>query len=94
MMLHKHKTWRSKKYLAWVRTLPCAMTGRQPAGQVHHLIGIGHMGGMGTKAPDWAVMPLTAEAHAEMHRDINLWSDQFEYICRTLGRAIDEGVLK
>jgi hypothetical protein len=49
---------------------------------------------MGTKAPDWAVMPVCRRHHDELHRDPNLWPDQWEYIARTLGRALDEGVLK
>ena len=92
-MIPKNKAWRSPKYLAWVRTLPCCICGR-PAGEAHHIKGIGHMSGIGIKASDAMTMPLCREHHSEMHQDMNMQPDQFEYICRTLGRAIDEGVLK
>lgn len=86
------KRWRSKKYLDWVRQQPCVLTG-MPADDAHHIIGIGGMSGMGLKAPDWAVMPVTRESHARFHNEPDLWPDQWEYIARTLGKAIEEGVL-
>ena len=92
-MIPKNKAWRSRQYLAWVRNLPCCVCGR-PADEAHHVTGVGHMGGTGTKAPDWAVMPICRKHHDELHRDPNLWPDQWEMIVRTIGTAIDEGVLK
>lgn len=87
----KRKAWRSRRYREWVRSQPCCMCGA-PAEDAHHLIGLGKMGGMGTKAPDWALMPMCRNHHNEVHRDPNLWIDQWEWVSRTLGRAIDEGV--
>jgi hypothetical protein len=84
--------WRSPRYLAWVKTQPCVLTGA-PADDAHHIIGLGHLGGMGTKAPDWAVMPVTREAHEEIHRNPDCWPHQWEWVARTLGKAIEEGVL-
>ena len=84
--------WRCRGYLDFVRTLPCVLSG-QPADCAHHLIGLGGLGGMGVKAPDWAVMPLTHEAHHQLHQTPDLWPQQWEWIARTLGAAIDEGVI-
>ena len=94
-MIEKPTRWESEKYLKFVRGLDCAWCG-SPADHAHHLIGVGNMGGMGTKAPDWASMPLCAYCHNMMHRGVDqaLLEGQWELIVRTLGRAIDEGVLK
>lgn len=92
MNYQKSQRWECNPYLAWVKTLPCCLTGA-PSDDAHHIIGIGHLGGMGNKAPDWAVMPVTRIAHNEMHDCPELWPDQWEYIARTIGRAIEEGVL-
>ena len=92
MMNFKQKKWRSKKYLDFVRSLPCAMCGR-PADDPHHLIGVGGMGGTGTTAPDWTAIPLCRGDHGMMHSNPELWPDQWEHIARTLGKAIDAGVL-
>lgn len=90
----KTPRYKNPAYLAWVKSLPCAMTGQEPAGDPHHLIGIGGMSGTGLTAPDWAAMPLTREAHDRMHREPELWHGQWEMIARTLGKAIDEGKLR
>ena len=84
--------WRSKKYLAWVRQQPCIRCGAEA--EPHHLKGIGNMGGVGQKAPDWATMPLCRRCHDDMHRDSSGWEYQWEMIVRTVGNAISEGVLK
>lgn len=91
--MQKQKAWRSKRYLQWVRSLPCCMCGA-PAEDAHHLIGVGGMGGMGTKAPDSMSMPVCRRHHDEIHRDPNLWPDQFEWALKTVNRALAEGVLK
>jgi len=83
----KIKPWRSNKYLAWVKTLPCFVCGSD-GGDSHHLIGIGCMGGVGTTAPDSMTIPMCRGCHTEMHRDSSLHQYQWEEICRTLGRAI------
>lgn len=83
-------TWRNAAYLSWVRSLQCCMTGVEPAGDAHHGIGL-KMSGMGMKAPDWTAMPLTRIQHTYMHNSPDLWPDQWEYIARTLGRAIEDG---
>ncbi len=83
--------WRSKKYLDWIRQQPCWYCGR-PA-RPHHIKGVGHMSGVGLKAPDFTAMPLCDPCHEVMQREPTLWPDQWEIIVRTLGRAIDEGIL-
>jgi len=67
----KVKQFRSKKYLVWVKSLPCSICGA-PADDAHHLIGVGNMGGMGTKASDVLVMPLCRGCHTELHREPDL----------------------
>ena len=86
-------TYRSKSYLKWVRSQDCALCGAPGPSDAHHLIGIGGMGGMGTKAPDSAVMPLCRGCHSRIHRMPELWPKQWEYIARTLIKAIEEGVI-
>jgi len=88
----KQKTFRSRKYLAWVRSLDCCRC-QAPADHAHHLIGVGNMGGMGTKAPDDACMPVCAGCHREIHETPDLWPHQWEWLSRTLLKARQEGVL-
>lgn len=87
------KAWRSRKYLDWVKTLPCVRC-FAPADDPHHLIGVGGMGGTGTKAPDSMVMPVCRGCHTFIHSTPEIWSEQWEWIAKTLKRAIDEGVFK
>jgi hypothetical protein len=92
-MLAKPTRWRSPKFLKWVRTLPCSYCGRQ-SDHAHHIIGRGQLGGMGTKAPDWACCGLCAECHRRLHDGSReLLDQQWEWIARTLGKAIDEKIL-
>lgn len=84
--------WSSPKYEKFVRSLPCCMCGDESA-TVHHLKGVGHMSGVGAKAPSYASMPLCKKCHDIMHRNPGLWGMQWEFIARTIGRAIEEGVL-
>jgi len=92
-MFPKTKRWTSEKYLAWIRKQPCIICGI-PGAEPHHLKGAGGMSGTGMKAPDWATMPLCHPCHRMMHEVPAVWPDQWEYIARTLGRAINEGQLK
>jgi len=91
-IMQKVKAFRSAKYLAWVKTLPCCSCGA-PADDAHHLIGVGNMGGMGMKAPDSMTMPVCRACHGDIHRLPILQSDQWEWIARTLAKAFDEGIL-
>ena len=86
----KEKRWQSKRYIDWIKKQTCAVCGA-PA-EPHHIKGIGHMSGTALKAPDWAVSPLCHPCHDSMHHRPS--SEQWEIIARTLGKAIQEGVLK
>lgn len=88
----KPTTWRSKKYIAWVKEQPCVSCGA-PADDPHHLTGLGGMGGMGTTAPDWTAMPMCRPCHTDIHNTPKMWPMQWEWISRTLGQAVDDGFL-
>lgn len=63
-MFNKQNNWRNKKYTDWVKQQPSVISGL-PADDPHHLMGNGLTGG--TKAPDWAVIPLTRAEHTRLH---------------------------
>jgi len=89
----KIKPWESEYFKKWVKTLPCCNCGCSGV-DPHHLVGVGNMGGMGMKAPDWALMPLCRACHTTLHGCPEMWCDQWRWIVKTLGQAITEGVLK
>lgn len=92
-MVQKVKAFRSKKYLAWVKTLPCVDCGA-PADDPHHAIGIGlGVSGMGMTAPDSLAMPMCRGCHTRMHNDPKMWEMQLLWIVKTLMAAMDEGIL-
>lgn len=93
----KQKTPKSPKYLKYVRTLPCVVTGKSPV-EAHHLIGH-HEGGMGMKSSDYYAIPLSPEIHRELHdHGWRTWEDrygsQWRYVAATLQQAIMENVIK
>ena len=51
---------RDEMYRAWVRSLPCAICGLEPAGEAAHT---GDDGGMQQKASDYSCIPLCAVCH-------------------------------
>jgi 5-methylcytosine-specific restriction endonuclease McrA len=81
----KQKPFRSKKYLKWVKTLPCCICGLDGC-DPHHAIGM-KLGGMGTKAPDDMVMPLCRKCHSDMHNKPQLWYLQKGFIIGTKKKA-------
>jgi hypothetical protein len=83
---------RSKKYLAFVRTLPCCHC-ENPETVPHHIIAVDSMGRMGGKASDLSVMPMCVKYHSELHRDTKDWP-QTRYILETLEEAYQQGILK
>lgn len=93
----KSKPYRNKKYLAYVRDLPCVVTGVVGC-DAHHLIGHGQ-GGMGTKASDLYAFPLTREQHTLLHHmGWKAWEaihgEQWRFVAQTLEQAARDGVLK
>ncbi|BDH46418.1 hypothetical protein TUM12370_24620 [Salmonella enterica subsp. enterica serovar Choleraesuis] len=91
----RRRRWDSAKYLQWVKTQPCVVTGK-PADDAHHLIGHGQ-GGMGTKAHDLFTFPLSRGEHTALHNDPVEWErqngTQLEWVLRTQDRALALGVL-
>ena len=94
-MMQKIKPYRNKKYIDWVKSLPCCITG-MPADDAHHLIGYG-LGGMGTTASDCFTIPLTRYMHTQLHLDSRAWEDihgsQVDYCIETLHRAMEEKII-
>lgn len=92
----KLTAYRNKKYLKWVSEQPCVLPGCQRPGpsDPHHIKGVGHMSGAGMKAPDTFVMPLCHTHHIAMGNKPEMWPDQWEYVARTLHRAVAEGFYK
>ncbi|WP_027697226.1 DUF968 domain-containing protein [Vibrio litoralis] len=96
----KQLTWRSEKYLKFVRSLPCCATGRVGSDSdpvvAHHLIGHGE-GKMGGKAHDFFVMPMLASVHQEFHHDPKAWEakhgSQLFFVKQTLKKALDVGAI-
>lgn len=91
------KTIRSRKYLNYVKSLPCVITGA-PADDPHHLIGHGQ-GGMATKACDLFAFPLTREQHTNLHNiGWRAWEvahgSQWRFVAQTLEQAVKDGVIK
>jgi len=93
----KQKAFRSKRYLSYIRSLPCVVTGMEGC-DAHHIVGVGQ-GGMGTKAPDLFTFPLTREQHTNLHNMgwkswEEMYGEQWKFVCLTLAQAVQDGVLK
>jgi hypothetical protein len=56
------KPARNWKYRAWIRSLPCAVCGLEPAGEAAHT---GSDGGMSQKASDYSCVPLCSDCHTQ-----------------------------
>lgn len=86
----------SRSYMDYVKTLRCVSC-RAPADDPHHPHGAGFKG-MGTKVPDYWVIPICRPCHDELHRDVQAWEDvngsQFEHALMTLTQAVREGRMK
>ena len=66
MIYPKPQTYRSKKYLDFIRSHPCYVCGRQDETVVAHHEAFGNKG-VGMKAPDTYTIPLCVECHSERH---------------------------
>lgn len=86
----------SRAYMDWVKTLKCVGCGR-PADDPHHPYGVGFRG-MGSKVPDYWVIPLCRNCHDALHHDPQKWEDvnneQIRHALMTLTQAIHEGRLR
>lgn len=85
-ILTKKKPWRSPRYLAWVRSQPCASCGR-PATDAHHENEPGY-GTMGGRAGDERVVPVCRECHTKRHNTgRSYWRIDIEALIARLNRA-------
>lgn len=92
MGVFKHKPWRSKRYLTWIRTLPCACCGATPS-DAHHIIGYG--GTMGGKPSDLFCMPLCRIHHQMVHENRSQFLiAQVKWLMQTLDLAMEIGKLE
>lgn len=53
---------RNWKYRQWIRSLPCAACGIEPAGEAAHT---GSDGGMSQKSSDYSCVPLCSDCHTQ-----------------------------
>lgn len=90
-MIPKTKPIRLPAYKKWIKTLPCVICGA-PADDPHHLKGVGHLSGGGLTAPDTYLMPTCRGCHNSIHATPEYWSQQWEWVARTLSKAIADGV--
>lgn len=93
------KPFRSKKYMDYVRDLPCAVTGQDHIqSDPHHLWGYG-LSGMGQKPSDFFIMPLKHEIHQQLHLNGKEWLHdmygvyQIDCVVETLRTALKDGVI-
>lgn len=68
MRLVTPKTPRSAAYLAFVRGMPCAVTGVEHGVIAHHVRMHPHGGGLSLKPSDYRVVPLNQMRHLELHQ--------------------------
>jgi len=102
MNLQKQPRWENKDYIKWVCTQDCVVCGepgyRNNQIVPHHIKGIGHLSGAGLKAGDNWAMPMHKFCHDGWHGDCHINQDilenQWEWVARTLAKAVEEGVLK
>lgn len=92
----KRQRWECAAYLAFVRQLPCVVTGQREGVEAHHVVGHG-MSVMGSKAHDLMVFPLAHQPHMELHRiGWKSWEaqhgSQLQYVINTLELACSLGV--
>lgn len=75
MEFKKYKPFRSEKYKAFIRSLPCVVCSTEPTEAAHQRID--GMGGMGVKPPDSYCLPLCYECHAREHQigAITFWAN-------------------
>ena len=85
------KLMRNRKFLDWVKTLPCSLCGQQ-SDDPHH-IKIRGLGGTGLTAPDFTAMPLCRTCHDDIHQGPTHYP-QTRWMIETLIKAFDKGYIK
>jgi hypothetical protein len=65
--MKKRITHRDKKYMAWIRSQPCLISGCDFDNVAHHVHLPGE-GGIGMKVSDYYTVPLRAEIHVLLHQ--------------------------
>lgn len=77
----KAKPVKRGKYLDFIRSLPCAVSGKRPVEAAHLSTAnraLGHFGrGKGSKAPDRWALPLHSEEHRAQHdtNEMAFWQE-------------------
>lgn len=74
----KKKTPRNEKYLKWIRSQPCLLTGSEYDVVAHH-VRHGNPCGMGMKPSDYRCLPLRADIHSHLHSWKNGERDWYEF---------------
>jgi len=93
------KPFRSKKYMEYVRGLPCSITGVTGQTDPHHAKGYG-FGGMSCKPSDFFIMPLKHDLHQMLHAQGHSWFEdmynkrQIDCVVKTLRKALQDGVIE
>jgi hypothetical protein len=75
---------KDKKYIAWIKTLPCILT-LNPLSEPHHIPLKGHAS-LGMKTDDRRAIPLSHELHQEYHQH----EIDYEKVIKTLNRIYAE----
>jgi len=80
MSFFKKKTYRSKKYLAFIDSKPCLICGRA---STHHHVRLYGGGGVGMKPPDNYCVPICVKCHTQLHAmpERDFWSYSNIDIC-------------
>ncbi|HET8792090.1 MAG TPA: DUF968 domain-containing protein [Modicisalibacter sp.] len=89
----RNKRFRSPKYLAFVRSLPCSVCGGQ-SDSAHHIIGMWNLSGMGLKAPDSMAMPVCDgpgdTCHRRIHSEPHLKWQQPIFLIETINAGLEQ----
>ena len=87
--VQKESRFRSERYLAFVRSLPCCLC-NQFGCDAHHAIGLGWgLSGMGLTAPDSFAVPACRRCHQKIHNEPDLQRLQPWWLVDTINRGLD-----
>ena len=75
---------RNARYRAWIRSLPCAACGIEPAGEAAHT---GSDGGMAQKSSDYSCVPLCTSCHTQSADAYHRVGKQAFEVCRNVAFA-------